>query len=99
MSPINDKTWEVLVLTLKYIAEEKEIRQETIAERTGFTQSNISRIFALKYCPTLQTFLTIANAMDVNFFIQDRDNKSELNKIFEKAMTDIGRRQNKLPKS
>jgi transcriptional regulator with XRE-family HTH domain len=99
MTTIHEETWKALVLTLKYIAEDKGIRQETIAERTGFTQSNISRIFALKYCPTLQTFLSIATAIEINFFFQDREDKSELNVMFEKAMTELGRRPDKLPKN
>lgn len=99
MTTIHDETWKVLVLSLKYMAEYKGIRQETIAARTGFTQSNISRIFALKYCPTLQTFLSIATAIEINFFFQDRESKSELNVMFEKAITELGRRPNKLPKN
>ena len=99
MTNINEETWKVLVLTLKNIAEDKGITQETIAERTGFTQSNISRIFSLRYCPTLQTFLAIATAIEINFFFEDRNGKTELNIMFEKAMTELGRRPNKLPKN
>lgn len=86
MTNINEETWKVLVLTLKNIAEDKGITQETISERTGFTQSNISRIFSLRYCPTLQTFLAIATAIEINFFFEDRDGKTELNVMLEKYL-------------
>lgn len=99
MTNINEETWKVLVLTLKNIAEDKGITQDKIAEITGFQQSNISRFFDLKYCPTMRVFLTIATAIEINFFFEDRNGKTELNLMFEKAMTELGRRPNKLPKN
>jgi len=47
----------------------------------------------------MQTFLAIAGAIEVNFFFQDREDKTELNVMFEKAMTELGRRPDKLPKN
>lgn len=95
----NENTWKVLVLMLKNIAEEKGITQEQIAERSGLLQSNISRVFSLKYSPTLQTFIAIASAIEVNFFFEDREDKTELNIMFEAAMTELGRRPEKLPRN
>jgi len=99
MKKINENSWKVLVLMLKNIAEDKGITQEQIAEITGLQQSNISRVFSLRYCPTLQTFLTIATAIRVNFFFEDKDSTTELNVMMEKAMAELGRRPNKLPQN
>lgn len=70
-----NKQWEVLVLLLKEIAEQKGITQNEIAETTGMMQSAVSRFFSLKFKPTLDTFLQIAKAVKVNFFFQDQEDK------------------------
>lgn len=58
-----------------------------------------NRIFQLKYSPTLTTFIEIANAIGVNFFFEDKKSKTDLSQIFEAAMTELGRRTEKLPKN
>lgn len=95
----SDQHWKVLVLILRKIAESKGISQNQIAELTGLKQSNVSRMFSLKYCPNLGTFLMVANAIQVNFFFEDKERKTELNEIFEAAMTELGRRPDSLPKN
>ena len=95
----NEQHWMLLVLLLKHIAKEKGITQEVISDVTGYNQSNISRIFALRYCPSLEVFLSIASAIGVNLFIEDKESKTELNKVFEKAMEELGRRPDKLSKN
>lgn len=99
MNNLNENSWKVLVLMLKNIAEAKGITQEEIAVKSGLLQSNISRVFSLRYCPTLQTFLAIATAIEVNFFFEDKESKTELNIMLERAMTELGRRPDKLPKN
>lgn len=94
-----NEQWRLLVLLIKKIAEEKGITQQQIADETGFLQSNVSRFFALKYKPTLDTFLQVAKAVKVNFFIEDQEGKSSLNVAFERAMETLGRRPGKLPKN
>lgn len=96
-----NNNWKILVLLLKEIAEEKigVGYQKKIAEITDIKQSNISRIFALKYTPTLETFLNIAKALKVNFFFEDQESKTDLNKCFNRAMEELGRRPDKLPKN
>lgn len=89
----------LLVNMLKQIAKNKGITQEMIAEKTGMKQSNIARIFSHKYSPTLQNFIAIAKAVEVNIFIEDKDSDTDLNKLFEQAMTELGRRPDKLPKN
>lgn len=95
----SSEQWKLLVLLLKNIAEQKKVTQTEIAEKSGLLQSNISRFFSMKYCPTLDTFLQVAKAINVNFFFEDKDGNSDLNKVFEKAMTELGRRPDNLPKN
>ncbi len=94
-----NEQWMLLVLLLKEIAEEKGITQNQIAEQTGMIQSAVSRFFSLKFKPTIDTFLQVSKAIKVNFFFEDKDSKTDLNKCFEKAMEELGRRVNKLPKN
>lgn len=94
-----DQEFKLFVQLLKEIAEEKGISQVEIAEMTGYTQSNISRIFSLKYSPRLDVFLNIAKAVGVNFFFEDKEGKTDLNVLFESAMTNLGRRESPFSKS
>lgn len=92
----NDQHWKLLVLILRKIAESKGVSQQEIANRTGMLRTNVNRVFQLKYCPTLSTFVDIANAIGVNFFFEDKESKTDLSEIFEAAMTELGRRPDKL---
>lgn len=91
--------WKVLVLLLKEIADDKGVSQNEICEHTGMMQSSVSRFFSLKYKPTLDAFLKVASAIKVNFFFLDQDDKTDLNLMMEKAMTELGRRVQNLPKN
>lgn len=97
----NEQHWKLLVLLMQQIAIEKYGvgYQTIIAEKTDLKQSNISRIFSLKYAPSLKNFLTIAKAIKVNFFFEDQESKTDLNVMFERAMESLGRRPEKLPKN
>ena len=97
----NEQQWKLLVLLLKEIAIQKYGKgwQTHLAEQTHFSQSNISRMFGLKYTPSFKNFLIIAKALKVNFFFEDQEDKSDLNQAFENAMEQLGRRPNKLPKN
>lgn len=68
-----DQQWQLLVLILKQTAESKGITQNQIAGSTGMQQSAISRFFLLKYKPTLETFLKIANALNCKINITDNE--------------------------
>lgn len=89
--------WQLLVLLLKNIAQVKGISHKEIADRAGLQKSNVTRTLNLRYIPTLETFLKIANAVEVNFFVEDQDSTTDLNLLFEKAMEQLGRRPDKLP--
>jgi len=84
--------WEVLVLSLKEIANAKGISQLEISEKSGYMPTAISRFFALKYKPTMPVFLGIARAIGVNFYFEDVDGKTDLNRAFNRAMDKLGRR-------
>ena len=100
VSPIpEEEQWKLFLLLISQIAKDKKIEQSEIAEKTGFTQSNMSRMLSCKYKVTLPTFLKLAKAVGVNFFIQSQDDETDLNLAFEKAMEELGRRLNKLPKN
>ncbi len=92
----SDEQWKLLVLILKEIADQKGIAQQEIAEKSGLIQSNVSRFFSLKYKPTLDTFLKVAKAVKVNFFFEDQESTTDLNKCFERAMDYLGRRPDKM---
>lgn len=85
--------WKVLVLLLREIAEDKGISQQQIADETGLIQSNVSRLFSLKYKPNLDVFLKVAQAVRVNFFFEDQEGKTQLNVLFERAMEKLFRRE------
>ena len=98
---MDDQQWKLLVLMLKEIAIEKYGKgwQTKLANETTFLQSNISRIFSLKYNISLKNFLIIAKAIKVNFFFEDSESKTDLNIMFERAMESLGCRPSKLPKN
>ncbi len=92
----NEQRWMLLVQILRKIAEKKGISQQEIANRTGLKRSNVSRTFALRFCPSLKNFIAIARAINVNFFFEDQDGETELSEIYEAAMKDLGRRPDNL---
>lgn len=91
--------WQLLVLILKNIAEDKGITQQQIADETGLHQSSVARFFKAKFKPGLDVFLEIAKAIRVNFFFEDKEGKTDLNMVFESAMEQLGRRPDNLPKN
>jgi len=95
----NEEHWQLLVLLLKEVAEQREISQLELAEMTGLKQSNISRLFSLKYCPNLRTYMTVAKALQLNVFFETRDADDDLTQSFERAMSALGRRPDDLPKN
>jgi len=94
-----ENQWKILVLLLQQIAEQKGLTQQEIAQKSEMHQSHVSRFFALKYSPDIRTFLKVAKAIEVNFFFEDRESKTDLNLAMERAMEELGRRVEKLPKN
>jgi DNA-binding phage protein len=96
---INEQQWKLFVLMLKGIAKKKGISQDVIAEKVNVIRSNISRTMNLNHEPKLGLFLSICDAIGVNFFFEDKDSLTDLSQIFEAAMTELGRRPDKMPKN
>ena len=94
-----NKQWKLLVFLLKEIAEQKGITHQQIANKTGLLRSNVTRFFMAKYTPRLDVFLEIAKSCEANIYIEDKEGTSELNIAFEKAMEELGRRPDRLPKN
>jgi transcriptional regulator with XRE-family HTH domain len=94
-----ENQWKILVLLLQQIAEQKGLTQQEIAKKSEMHQSHISRFFALKYSPDIKTFLKISKAIEVNFFFEDKESRTDLNLAMEKAMEELGRRVDKLSKN
>jgi len=63
----------MLLSTLKERAKEKGITEQQIADKTGFIQSNINRLFAGKYSPLLDNFHELADA--VGYHIELKENQ------------------------
>lgn len=103
MESINQNThpdsWRVLVLFIAEIARSKRITHEMIAQRTGLHRSNVTRFLTIKYCPNLDIFLKLLKAVEINVFFEDRESKSDLNVLFEKAMEALGRRTKNIPEN
>jgi transcriptional regulator with XRE-family HTH domain len=59
-------------------AQEKGITQEEIARRTGFTQSNVSRMLSGRYPPSLDNFMKLCEAVDLYIFIEPKSSDSDL---------------------
>jgi len=67
-------------LLLNYIRQQmsdKSITQEMLAEKTGFTQSNISRMLNSKYSPSIDNFLILCDAVNCYVFIIDKDSDED----------------------
>lgn len=94
-----DRHWQLLVSMLRHIAQDSNISNVAIARETGYNDTNVSRIFNLRYCPSMKVFLNVAKACRVNFFFESKDAKTDLNILMERAMADLGRRPDKLPKN
>lgn len=94
-----NEQWMLLVLLLKEISDQKGLTHQQIADRSGLQRSHVTRFFGIKYAPNIDTFLKVAKAIEVNFFFEDRESKTDLNLAMEKAMEQLGRRVNKLPKN
>ena len=89
--------WRAKVLLLFMLAKEQGISNTQIAKQTGLSDSTISRLSKLKFCPTLKVFMSIAHVVGVNYFFESKDSDSDLNELFSKAM-DIAIHKRLIPK-
>ncbi len=75
---------QMLCRYIQTLAKEKGISQKEIAEKTGFTESNVSRMLAGKYPPTLDNFIKLAEAVNCYFFILDKEADDDLTEMMRK---------------
>ena len=62
-------TWKDAVLQLRQLAEANNVSQQQLAERAEMSKVNVSRIFALKYPPTIKTLAALSESIGykINF--------------------------------
>lgn len=80
----NEKIKTAREMLLNYLREriqEKGFTQEYLAEKTGFTQGNISRMLSAKYPPTLDNLLTLCDASECYIFVIDKNANDDLCKM------------------
>lgn len=74
------------------VAKEKGITNELIANRTGFKPSNVSRMLAGIYSPSLDNYMRLAEAVGVYFFVIDKEEKDdELVKMMKERWGKMGK--------
>jgi len=78
MTPKIEMARKMLLDYLKQQIEEKGYTQEYLANKTGFTQSNISRMLSAKYPPTLDNLIALADAANCYIFVIDKDSDDDL---------------------
>lgn len=94
-----NEQWKLLVFLLDEIRKEKGLTMQDVADASGYLQSNVARFFSAKYRPGLDVFLSVAKAIGVNFFFEDKEGITDLNTAFQSAMERMGRIAGKLPKN
>ncbi|MCD8435861.1 helix-turn-helix domain-containing protein [Tenacibaculum dicentrarchi] len=78
--------WKNYILLLKEIAIIKYGKgwQKKLAEQTKFKESNISRMFSLKYSPRFSNLIVLTNALNIQLNYKDLDSaKTALEKAME----------------
>ena len=78
MNPKIETARKMLLDYLKKQIEEKGYTQAELSEKTGFTQSNISRMLSAKYPPTLDNLIALADAANCYIFVIDKDSNDDL---------------------
>lgn len=75
----NEQSWRLLVLYLK----EESIKkygvgwQKVIAEKANLKPSNVSRVFSMKYAPSLRNLIIIARAVELELSFKKKNNLHE----------------------
>jgi AraC-like DNA-binding protein len=67
----NEQQWKLLVSLIKEAAAAKAIKPYHIAEQCKISPSTVKRVFDFEFCPKLDIFIAMANAVGMNFFIED----------------------------
>jgi DNA-binding phage protein len=70
--------WKLYLSQLDTIAKQNKISRAEIARRTKLHPSNIQRFFDCRFKPTLHTFLTVANALEVKCNLEKAEENGKL---------------------
>lgn len=68
-------------MLLDYLREridKQKLTQEYLSKKTGFTQSNISRMLSAKYPPTLDNLIILCEAANCYIFVIDKNAEDDL---------------------
>ena len=91
--------WKVFALFFQEAMKEKGMNREQLSRNVGVHSSKIKRFFELEFPLKFDIVLRIIHALELNMFFESRDSDTDLNKLFENAMEQLGRRPDKLPKN
>lgn len=91
--------WKLFALFFKNAMEAKGYNVSQLAEKIGVHRSTLKRFFDLEFPLKFDTILALIHALELNIFFETRDESAEINKWFEDAMEQLGRRPDKLPKN
>ena len=72
MTSIQSENWQHIVTQLAAIAQKKGISSYKLAELSGIRQPNISRLFSLRYSPTLKVLQRVAAALEVEIVLAEK---------------------------
>lgn len=81
--------WKIMISMLEKIRKEKKISFHDLELKIGKKKQNIWRVMQLKYQPSLGLFLDIATALEVRFFFEDKEDKTDLYEMFNKAIDQL----------
>lgn len=79
----------MLLNYLRTVARDKKITHNEIAQATGFTPNNVSRMLMGRYSPGLDNFIRLCEACDVYIFVIDKDSDDELVDLMRERWGDI----------
>lgn len=65
--------WKEVVLQLKEAFDRSGLTQEELSDKTGLMQTSISRIFSMKFVPKISTLVLIADALNCEINVTDRE--------------------------
>lgn len=65
--------WKDVVRELKDAFDRSGMTQDELSDKTGLLQTSISRIFSMKFVPKISTLVLIADALNCEIKVTDRE--------------------------
>jgi len=91
--------WKLFALLFKNAMEAKGLNNNSLSELVGCSRSTLARFFNLEFCLRFDLVLKIIKELELNIFFETREQSQDLNKWFEDAMNELGRRPDRLLKN